>query len=168
MKRTRILVALLLSLLFVFFAVASGEDAESSTADQGSDSAQTTKADDTAIGDYSVEILESRLAKDFEGKDVVIIKYNYTNVADDNPTAFYIAFDSAAFQNGVGLNESYVLDDSANYNEDNQTKEIKKGASIEVEVAYELNDTTTDVEVEVQELFSFEERTIKKTFKIAE
>ena len=167
MKKTKILLALLLSLLFVFFAVASGEDTES-TADQGADTAQTTKADDTAIGDYTVEILESRLAKDFEGKDVVIIKYKFTNVANDDPTAFYIAFDDAAFQDGVGLNKSYILDDSANYNEDNQTKEIKKGASIEVEVAYELNDTTTDVEVEVQELFSFEERTIKKTFKIAE
>lgn len=167
MKKTRILLALLLSLLFVFFAVASGEDTES-TADQGADTAQTTKSDDTAIGDYSVEILESRLAKDFEGKDVVIIKYKFTNVADDNPTSFYIAFDDAAFQDGVGLNKAYVLEDSANYSEDNQSKEIKKGASIEVEVAYELNDTTTDVEVEVQELFSFEERTIKKTFKIAE
>lgn len=167
MKKTRILLAVLLSLLFVFFAVASGEDTES-TGDQGVDSAQTTKADDTAIGDYSVEILESRLAKDYEGKDVVIIKYKFTNNTNDTPTAFWIAFDEGAFQNGVGLNEAFVLSDSANYSADNQTKEIKKGASIEVEVAYELNDTTTDVEVEVQELFSFEERTIKKTFKIAE
>lgn len=167
MKKTRILLAVLLSLLFVFFAVASGEDTEP-TGDQGADTAQTTKADDTAIGDYSVEILESRLAKDFEGEDVVIIKYKFTNVANDEPASFMFAFDAAAFQDGVGLNECIFVDDSANYSSDNQTKEIKKGSSIEVEVAYELNDTTTDVEVEVQELFSFEERTIKKTFKIAE
>jgi hypothetical protein len=167
MKKTRILLALLLSLLFVFFAVASGEDTES-TGDQGADTAQTTKADDTKIGDYSVEILESRLAKDFEGKDVVIIKYKFTNVANEEPASFMFAFDDAAFQDGVGLNKAFVLEDSANYSEDNQSKEIKKGASIEVEVAYELNDTTTDVEIEVKELFSFEERTIKKTFKIAE
>ena len=167
MKQTRILLALLLSLLFVFFAVASGEDTES-TANQGADTAQTTKSDDTAIGDYSVEILESRLAKDFEGKDVVIIKYKFTNVANEEPASFMFAFDDAAFQDGVGLNKAFVLEDSANYSEDNQSKEIKKGASIEVEVAYELNDTATDVEIEVKELFSFEERTIKKTFKIAE
>lgn len=167
MKKARILMAVLLSLLFVFFAVASGEDTES-TADQGSDSAKTTVAGDTEIGDYSVEILESRLAKDFEGEDVVIIKYKFTNVANDEPASFMFAFDAAAFQDGVGLNECIFVDDSANYSSDNQTKEIKKGSSIEVEVAYELNDTTTDVEVEVQELFSFEERTITKTFKIAE
>ena len=70
------------------------------------------------------------------------------------------------YQNGVGLNSAFVLDDSANYSSDNQTKEIKKGASIEVEVAYELNDTTSDIEVEVEELFSFDDTVIKKTFSI--
>ena len=47
-------------------------------------------------------------------------------------------------------------------------KEIKKGATLDVEVAYELNDATTDVEIEVKELFSFSEKVITKTFKIAE
>lgn len=78
-----------------------------------------------------------------------------------------VAFDDAAYQGGVGLNGAYFLSDSAKYSADNQTKEIKKGASIEVEVAYELNDTTTDVEVEVKELFSFDNTTIKKTFAIS-
>lgn len=68
----------------------------------------------------------------------------------------------------MGLNEAYLLADDANYSSDNQTKEIKKGASLDVEVAYELNDTTSDVEVEVKELFSFSDRTITKTFSIAE
>ena len=40
----------------------------------------------------------------------------------------------------------------------------KKG--FDVEVAYELNDTTTDIEVEVKELFSFSDKTITKTFSI--
>lgn len=76
------------------------------------------------------------------------------------------ASNDEVYQNGVGLNGAYFLDDSANYNAENQTKEIKKGASIEVEVAYELNDTTTDIEVEVKELFSFDDTTITKTFSI--
>ena len=65
------------------------------------------------------------------------------------------------------FNEAYVLKESANYEPDNQTKEIKKGATIEVEVAYELNDTTIDIEVEVKELFSFSDKTITKTFSIS-
>lgn len=167
-KKTKIALLAALVLIFAIFAVGSGDSGNDSKGDQGKDSVSTTEDDNTSIGDYSVEITSCRLAKSYDGKDVVIVKYKYTNVADDNATAFYIAFDDTAYQNGVGLNEAYLLADDANYSSDNQTKEIKKGASLDVEVAYELNDTTSDVEVEVKELFSFSDRTITKTFSIAE
>lgn len=165
MKKWSIFVSILLVLTFAMFALGSG-DSTSTNTNQGKGSAQSTEAD-TNLGDYSIEIQSCRLAKDYEGKDVVIVKYLFTNVNDDDATAFYTAFDAEVYQNGVGLNESYVLNDSANYSSDNQTKGIKKGASIEVEVAYELNDATTDIEVEVKELFSFDDSTITKTFSIA-
>lgn len=164
MNRKILIIAVALVLMFSIFALGSGE--ESSTTDQGAGTTEQGNTDNTSIGDYSLEILSARKAKDYTGKDVIIIKYKYTNVNNDDATAFYIAFDDTAYQNGVGLNESYVLADSANYNADNQTKEIKKGASLEVEVAYELNDTTTDVMVEVKETFSFSDDTITKTFTI--
>ncbi len=158
---------ILLVAMFALFALASGE---SDTASQGSgaaDAASTPKdtADDTELGDYSVEILGCRLAKDFQKKPVVIVKYKFTN-NDDEPASFSFAFTDSVYQDGVGLNGSYILDDSAKYDAGNQTKEIKKGASIEVEVAYELNDSTTDIEVEVEELISFSDKKITKTFSI--
>jgi len=153
--------ALLMALLIVIFAVFAMGSGESSDKDQGKDSANNNE-----IGKYSVVIDSCRLAKDYEGDDVVIVKYVFTNNADEDSASFAWTFEDAVYQNGVGLNEAYILDDSANYSIDNQTKEIKKGASIEVEVAYELNDTTTDIEVEVKELISFDETTIKKTFSI--
>lgn len=164
MKKISWILAVLLLCAFFVFALGSGE---SETSDQGKGKADTQAANDE-LGDYTVTIDSCRLAKDYEGKDVVIVKYTYTNVGNDTPTSFMIAFDDNVFQNGVGLNTSYFVADDANYSSDNQSKEIKKGASLEVEVAYELNDTTTDIEVEVQELFSFSDKTIKKTFKIAE
>lgn len=157
-KLGTLLLAILLIATFGIFALGSGEDGESN---QGSGN-----VDNTAIGDYSIVIDSCRLAKDYEGKDVVIVKYKFTNNNADDSAAFYLTFDETVYQNGVGLNEAYVLKDSANYSADNQTKEIKKGASIDVEVAYELDDTTTDIEVEVKELFSFSDKTIKKTFSI--
>lgn len=171
MRRTKILLSLLLVFIFAFMAIGSGEtsDGGQSSGNQGSGEAEVTEQDaDTSIGDYSVVIDSCRLAKDYTGKDVVIVKYIFTNVEDDAGAAFYTAFDEEVYQNGIGLNSAYVLDDSANYSADNQTKEIKKGASLEVEVAYELNDTTTDIEVEVKELFSFDDTTITKTFSIAQ
>lgn len=184
MKKTSIIMAVLLIIVFSVFAVASTEDegngnqgsgavnGESSTESDGStESGQLNNSSDPkdeTLGDYSVVIDSCRLAESFDGKPVVIVKYIFTNNKNDDATAFSFAFDDAVYQNGVGLNGAYVLKDSANYNSDNQTKEIKKGASIEVEVAYELNDTTTDIEVEVKELWSFSDKTLTKTFSISQ
>ena len=165
MKFGKWILAVLLVAVFAVFAMGSGE---SETGNQGSGSAETKAVAENEIGKYSVVIDSCRLAKDYTGKPVVIVKYVFTNVSDENATSFMVAFDEEIYQNGVGLNKAYVLDDSANYSADNQTKEIKKGATLDVEVAYELNDTTTDIEVEVKELFSFNDKTLTKTFSITQ
>lgn len=185
MKKISIILAILMLMAYALFAMASGE---SSTTDEGDDTPVkdeatagddsagesagesadgSEKAEDSTLGKYSVTIDGYRLSYDYEGKTVIIIKYTYTNVSNDTPTAFMIALSDSAFQGGVGLNKSYFVDDSAGYSADNQSKEIKKGASIEVEVAYELNDATTEVDVEVSELISFSDKVITKTFAIA-
>lgn len=168
MKIGRWVLAILLIAVFMVFAMGSGES-EGGNGDQGSGSvAEKNEATNDQLGKYTVVIDSCRLAKDYEDKPVVIVKYIFTNVSDENAVSFMVTFDDAVFQNGVGLNSAIILDDDVKFDSDNQMKEIKKGASLEVEVAYELNDTTTDVEVEVKELFSFSDKTLKKTFKIAE
>ena len=154
-------------LLAVFFLMAMGSgESESTVTNQGSGQAASAENTNT-LGDYSVVIDSCRLAKDYEGKDVVIVKYIFTNNSDENAAAFFTTLEDNVYQNGVGLNEAYILSDSANYSSDNQTKEIKAGASIDVEVAYTLNDTVTDIEVEVSEIFSFDDSKLVKTFSIA-
>lgn len=152
-----------LLLTFGLFALGSGES--STTDDQGSGNSDVseTKAN---LGDYNIEIKSCRLATDYEGKKVVIVTYGYTNYSE-TATSFMTAVTDTVYQNGIGLNKAYVLNDSANYSEDNQTKEIKKDASLDVEVAYELNDETTDIEVEVKEWISFNDSVVTKTFTIA-
>ena len=163
-KLLSLILAIVLIAVFGVFALASGEDAATN---QGSGTVSGDNGDATEeIGDYSVVIDSCRLAKDWNGGDVVIVKYIFTNNNSDESANFMFAFDNEVYQGGVGLNEAYFLADSANYDSGNQTKDIKKGASIEVEVAYELNDTTTDIEVELQELFSFDDTTITKTFSL--
>lgn len=165
-KLISLLLAVLLMVSFGAFAIASGSD-DNESEDQGKDSAVTEKNEKNQLGDYSLTIDSCRLAKDYSDKDVVIVKYTFTN-NDDDPTSFMVAFEDNAYQDDIGLNEAFILDESANYSSDNQTKEIKKGASLEVEVAYELNDTKADVVVEVKELISFSDKTLTKTFSITE
>lgn len=169
MKKTISLILTIIAVAaFALMALASGSS-EKETKDQGTDAAgvETKGEDNTEIGKYNLEIQSCRLAKSFDDKDVVIVKYLFTNVSDDNPAAFNLAFSDEVYQNGVGLNSAYILDDGANYSSDNQSKKIQKGASIEVEAAYELNDITTDITVEVERFFSFDNTKITKTFKIA-
>lgn len=162
MKKISVLLSILLVTIFALFALGSGE---SETVDQGTDSAQAATEGDSTLGLYEVEIMNCRSAKDYEGKDVAIVKYLFTNNSEE-PASFMFAFEDAVYQNDIGLNEAYFLDENTNYNSDNQTKEIKKGASLEVEVAYELNEKDADLVVEVKELFSFSDKTITKTFTV--
>lgn len=161
-KLFSVVLAVVLLASFGLFALGSGE---SSTDDQGSGESSTTETK-ANLGDCNIEIKSCRLAEDFEGKKVVIVTYGYTNY-DDTATSFMSAVNDQAYQNGVGLNESYFVAESANYSADNQSKEIKKDASLDVEVAYELNDESTDVEVEVTQLISFDDKKVTKMFKIA-
>ena len=147
------------------------ETKPSTSSSQNKDSATkpstppSTTTSNSNLGNYNVIIDSCRIAKDYEGNDVVIVKYKFTN-NDDEPASFMWSLDDSVFQNGIELNRSYFLDNSANYSSENMSKEIKTGVSLYIEVAYELNDSTTDIEVEVSELISLNDKTITKTFSI--
>ena len=167
MKKVLALMMLVLLLMATLCSCFDSTD----TQNQGSENASGTTGQSGStpsksnLGNYNVVIESCRLAEDYEGDPIAIVKFKFTN-NDDDPAAFWIALDCNAYQNDIGLNECYFVDDSANYSSDNQMKEIRKGASLSVEVAYELNDTTTDIEVEVSELISFSDKKITKTFSI--
>ena len=117
------------------------------------------------LGEYTVDVKGCRLAKDTEGKDIVIVNYGFANHAETS-TSFTFAISDKVFQDGVGLNKCYNVAGSAKYSSENQSKNIKKDASIEVEVAYILNDSTTPIEVECTELISFSNNKVTKNFNI--
>ena len=160
MKKTKLLIAILVIALFAVFALGSSD---SGTNDQGSQNVNSSQGN---LGNYNVDINDCRVAQDYEGNPVIIIKYTFKNVADDDTASFDWSISDKAYQNGVELEKAYTLDDSANYNSENKSTNIKMGASIEVEVAYELRDTTADVEVELEELISFDNKSVKKIFKL--
>lgn len=145
-------------------------DAETTAASSNGNSAtqaiaETEKVNDNDLGSYQVEIKNARLTKNYEGKPVVVITYGFTNNASE-PAAFWLTIDDNVYQNGVGLEKAYVLKDGDPYDEANQDKEIKSGVTLDVDVAYILNDTETDVEVEAKEIMSFSDEVVTRTFSI--
>ncbi len=152
--------------LFAVFATGCGG---SETANGGAEVAEGNETPEGkgTLGDYEVEIKSYRLAKDYEDKDVVIVTYGFTNNADDS-ASFSVAVNETVFQGGVELETTFFLDDSAEFESDNYMKNIKKGATLDVEMAYVLNDTTSDIEVEVEEFMSITDEKVEKTFSIAQ
>lgn len=162
-KLTSIVLSIVILLTFVFLAIASGD--EKPDDNQGVEGVGKTTANSN-LGDYKVEIKSARMTKDYSGDDVIVITYNFTNNSKKD-SAFFTAFEDKVYQEGIGLNGAYILKEGDPYSADNQTKNIKTGTSLDVDVAYTLNDKTTDVDVEVGEFFSFNDTLVKKTFKIS-
>ncbi len=115
---------------------------------------------------FESEIVDYRLTKDEDNKDVIIVGINFKNKGKytDMP---YSYCNVRVFQNGVGLVEAYELPKEYDYNSDNQYIELKGGASHKIEFAYELMDTKTDVEIEIEDYSFFFPKNKTKTFKIA-
>lgn len=126
----------------------------------GTVNAEAEIVSDNTLGDYGCVVKGAQLTKDWEGKDAVMITYEFTNNASE-PISFDIALDAAAFQNGIGL-ETAVLDDET----DIIDAEIKSGVTKEVKKAYVLNDTTTPVEIEITEWLSFTNEKIVTTVEL--
>lgn len=152
--------------VIALFAGVGGEDEPTpNNVDSESGVVETTTANTKKLGDYEVEIKNVRLTTNYEGKPAIVVTYGFTNNSSES-IAFSFAFEDEVYQDGVGLEKAYVLNDNDSYDEANQNKEIKTGVTIDVDVAYLLNDMETDIDVEVKELFSFTDDVIQRTFSI--
>lgn len=141
-------------------AAVESKAAESKTAESKTDEAK----DSGTLGDYSVAIESARLSEDYESKPVVVVKYKFTNNSE-KASAFITTITNKAFQDGVELPLAMVNSTKdTKYNAENSLKEIKKGASIEVEEGYKLTNQKSKIQVEVNELISMSKDKLSKTF----
>ena len=172
MKRNKLQVGIAATLLAICMLTLSSCVFESGTVNQGSgnvnsaDGSQSTEDGASNLGDYNIVIKSCRLATDYDDKPVIIIAYDFTNNGE-RAESFDFTIDAKAYQNGIGLTRAYILDESANYDSDDQERDIQKGVTLTVEVAYVLNDTTTPVDVEVMEYMSFSSKKLVKTFELS-
>ncbi len=98
----------------------------------------------------SVKIKEMFLSENYSGDDVLIVKYEYTN-GEKKAKAFSSEFRDTVYQNGIECSSWTISEDADG---ESSILYIMPGATIVVEEAYILNDTTTDVEIEVETLIT--------------
>lgn len=162
MKRK--LFACLLTLITVFSMSACTSTPQTQTETEKENS--TPVSDTKELGDASIEIGDFKLSKTYEGKDAIIINMKYTNNNED-AQSYMTSMLGKAFQDGVELSYAIIMDTDS-YDAETQMKEVKKDTSIDVQVAYELSNTTSDVEFEVEEFLGLSDKKATKTFRISE
>lgn len=176
-KYIRSLAALLGAFVLAIALVGCGGGSSSAPADekpteeveQAQTAEETTEQEEEAESEeapaaespYVVTIDGAETSTDYDGNPAIIVTYTFTNNAEE-ATSFWVALSTEVYQDGVQLEQTYV----EGMDSDAEMKNIKTGASIEVQVAYAL-DSTSEVEVEVYELFDFDhEMLASQTFSV--
>ncbi len=149
-------------------ASATTDSAPASAAASGTEqSASSSTSQESAASNskYAVTIDNARLVADYEGNPAVAIDFTFTNVSDEDAASMAVALNPEVYQGGTECSIAFTVDeDTGGY-----MKKVKKGASVPVTMVYSLNDTTTDVEVEVKELFSWDNTVLaQKVFSLGE
>ena len=112
-----------------------------------------------AIKDYE-------LVKNYDGKDTIAVSIDFTNNSDE-AASFDVAMMCDAFQDGVELDTTSVYTDEESFDcmDDDTSKQIKPGRTIEIIVTKELENTTSPVDVEVEEFLGNGDEVVK-TFEL--
>lgn len=116
------------------------------------------------LGDFEVTVKEYRLSKDYDGKDVLVITYNWKNNSNET-TAPYMSIMFKGFQDGVETDDMLFVDD---VDLGVGQKEVKPGASIENCFAtVGITDLSKPLELELDELITLSSDPYKTTIDLS-
>lgn len=131
---------------------------------QTSNSEQTEGNDTLKVDDYIITIKDYKLANIKDDRNALIINIDYTNNGSDGKS-FLDVFNRKAFQSGIEIDGVYFSFGDGTFETKNSSREIKNGATLPVQIAFELMDRTSPVEVEINK--SYDDNKITKIFDIA-
>lgn len=165
--------------LIVFFSVRglllAGGDPESgpspspsaAASEEPSPSVQPTAAPSAGpsgdLGDYFVEIKSAVLTADYGGSPAILITYSWTNNSHETTNALTV-FIERAFQDGVQLDSATILSTNPQYSAGTALRDVRPGASTDVQRAYLISDSGSPVEFEVFEFMGDDENAVSMTF----
>lgn len=141
------------------------------TTNQGTEQVKETAAvetqeekqvtEDGTLGKYKIEFGSAeKVTSEYEEGDLLMVTYTFTNNSEE-AVAADISLMLKAFQDGIEVDK--VFDSSLTG--DNASKSIKPGASLECKQLFKLT-STSDLEVEATDLFSFDDSVVTKTYTI--
>ncbi|WP_162610847.1 DUF5067 domain-containing protein [Gordonibacter sp. An230] len=119
--------------------------------------------------EFDVTVDDVLVTDDGEGKNLLVLEMTFTNNSD-SAASFGSLVRPALFQNGVELKSGYLPYNHPAYDNErssNTYTDVKQGASLAVQVAFELVDAETPVEMELIDAASFDQRVfLDKTIEV--
>ena len=158
--------ALILVLLLALSAC-GGESVEQPSEEpnaQNTEPASSTESSSATFDQIAVEIKDAHLSTDYEGNPAIVITYSWTNNSDDANMALVTTMGNA-YQGGIGLETAIIMDDPY-YDSDLYSTQIQPGATLDVQVAYVLRDTTSPVMFELEQFLNMSDAKAVKEFDI--
>ena len=152
-KKKLIILGVILAVIIIIVAAAGGSSGSGDSNSQGNNGSVAAEQEETKgkIGNYACTVKSATVCKNWEGKDSVKITYEFTNNAKE-AESFDFALSDELYQNGVGLESSFISADDDDWGLD---VKIKPGTTKDVSKVYVLRDTNTPIDVEISEFISF-------------
>jgi len=132
---------------------------EGTTETSAAESVETTASEAVPASDgwasydgCSIKINDAYLVKDYNDEDAVVLEMQFKNDSDDKASCGF-TFNVDVFQDGIECDMAILW--KSDYDTGTFTTDIKPGAELTVYKAFKLNNTSSDVEVEVSGLFDF-------------
>lgn len=164
MKKSVLALVLVLSLALSACGSESEGQPSGEPDSQNTEPADTTESSSATFDQIAVEIKDAHLTTDYEGNPAIVITYSWTNNSDDANMAMVTTM-GKAYQGGIGLETAIVMDDP-NYDSNLYSTSIQPGATLDVQQAYVLRDTTTPVQYELEQFLNMSDTKAVKEFDI--
>ena len=141
MKRTRLICAIL-TVLMLFSLTACGKGGQ-----------ETKDPNLLSVGDFELLYKGASIMKDYAGNDALVLTLDFTNNSKETADYFWSIYETAT-QNGTVLEMAsvYLDENSMQAVDDSQYQNVEPGATLEIQTAFELTDTTGEVEVTFEEM----------------
>jgi len=138
-------------------------DNNNSDSTKPSSTTQSKTTTSSNILNYYLELKSAKIS--YRDKTpYLVVNYIFTNNSNEN-RSFDTAVTCTAFQDGIECGTVYYAGGIDGFDIELGRKELQPGKSLEVQDVYELNDTTTPVEIQVT-LFSIWSDKVYETFTV--
>lgn len=157
-------IVLILTIVTAFSLAACGSQTPEQTTSGQTTGTSSQAAETVDLGEHTAVYKGCTLAKTEDGRDAVVLTYDYTNGSNEAAT-FYWNFYYTAQQKDEVLEMAWV-DKDGNDLSQNLYKEIAAGKTTEVKLALALENTEDNVNIKYTDLF--EDHVYNQTIHLAD